>query len=105
DRTAGQRAENVHGWANLQPLIVESSRTAADLYDEAHTVAPRVVAADLAEAAQVTRALAAVAEHADSRRAFQPAGAQVDRLADAPVAIARLNAYSQRNCGFTLADN
>ncbi len=105
DRTAGQRAEGVEGWDELQPLIVASSRESADLYDEARTVAPADLAATLELVAGVTRDLADVADDAPTQAAFQRRGQRLPDFAEAQVAISELNAYTRRNCGFTLADN
>ncbi len=105
DRRAGQDADGLQGWAEVQPLIVESSNESADLYEEAHAVAPPEVEAQLALVARVTRDLADVAAAAESRREFQQQGEQVDSFADAQQAVVLLNGYAQRTCGFTLVDN
>ena len=105
DRRAGQDADGLQGWADVQPLIVESSNESADLYEEAQAVSPPEVEAQLALVVRVTRDLAAVAAAAGSRREFQQQGQQVDGFADAQQAVVVLNGYAQRNCGFTLVDN
>ncbi len=89
----------------MQPLIVASSNESADLYEEAHAVAPAEVEAQLAVVARVTRNLADVAAAAESRRAFQEQGQQVEGFADAQQAVVVLNGYAQRSCGFTLVDH
>lgn len=104
DRRAGQDADGLEGWAEVQPLIVASSNESADLYEEAHAVAPAEVEAELALVARVTRDLAEVAAAADSRREFQAQGQQVDGFAEAQQAVVVLNGYAQRSCGFTLVD-
>lgn len=105
DRRAGQDADGLEGWAEVQPLIVESSNESADLYEEAHAVAPPEVEAELALVARVTGDLADVAAAAESRREFQQRGAQVDGFAEAQQAVVVLNGYAQRRCGFTLVDH
>lgn len=105
DRRAGQDADGLDGWSDVQPLIVESSNESADLYDEARAVAPDEVEAQLALVARVTRDLADVAAASGSRRAFQEQGQQVEGFADAQQAIVVLNGYAQRSCGFTLVDH
>ena len=105
DRTAGQRAEGVEDWDELQPLIVESSQEAADLYDEARSVAPAEIVDVLELVSGVTSDLADIAADAPSQAAFQRRGQRLDDFAEAQVAISELNSYTRRNCGFTLADN
>lgn len=105
DRRAGQDADGLEGWAEVQPLIVESSNESADLYEEAHAVAPPEVEAELALVTRVTGDLADVAAAAESRREFQQRGAQVDGFAEAQQAVVVLNGYAQRRCGFTLVDH
>ncbi len=105
DRTAGQRAEGVEDWDELQPLIVESSQEAADLYDEARSVAPAEIADVLELVSGVTSDLADIAAEAPSQAAFQRRGQHLYDFAEAQAAISELNSYTRRNCGFTLADN
>jgi len=105
DRTAGQQADGVEAWDDLQPLIVASSHEAADLYDEARSVAPAELAEVLELVAGVTRELAHLAAEAPSQDAFQRRGQRLADFAEAQTAIAQLNSYGRRNCGFTLADN
>lgn len=105
DRTAGQRAEGVEDWDELQPLIVESSQEAADLYDEARSVAPAELVDVLELVSGVTRDLADIAAEAPSQAVFQRRGQRLPDFAEAQVAISELNSYTRRNCGFTLADN
>jgi hypothetical protein len=105
DRTAGQRADGVEEWDELQPLIVESSRQSADLYDEARSVAPAELADVLELVAGVTRDLADVAADAPSQAAFQRRGQRLADFAEAQDAVPALNTYTRRNCGFTFADN
>lgn len=104
DRRAGQDADGLEGWAEVQPLIVESSNESADLYEEALVVAPAEIEAQLELVARVTRDLADVAADADSRREFQRRGQEVDGFAEARQAVVVLNDYTRQACGFTLVD-
>ena len=105
DRRAGQDADGLQGWAEVQPLIVASSNESADLYEEARPVAPSEIDAELALVARVTRDLADVAAGADSRREFQDQGAQVEGFAEAQRAVEVLNDFTRSSCGFSLVDH
>lgn len=105
DRRAGQDADGLEGWAEVQPLLVESSNESADLYEEALAVAPAEIEAQLAVVARVTRDLADVAAEAESRQEFQRQGQQVEGFADAQRAVEVLNDYTRQSCGFSLVDH
>lgn len=105
DRRAGQDADDLEGWDELQPVLVARSRDAAALYEEARAVAPRELRGPLEDVAEVTLRLADEAAAASSRRDFERRGAAVDGFAEAQQAVVALNAHARRQCGFTLVDN
>ena len=105
DRASTQASQGVTEWAELQPLIVENARTTVGLYDEALALAPEEVFEDLLLVRDVTDEAGDAAQASATAEEFQAAGQDLDDFGDAQAAVEDLNAFTQRTCGFTLADN
>ncbi len=104
DRRSAEAVAGITAWAELQPLVIEGSNQAADLYAQAAELAPNGLVDELELMAAVTSDLAAVAGQSTSAEDFQADGQQVDNFAQAQVAIDTLDAFSRETCGVPLAD-